>query len=59
MLNRPFADRMIIDVIATTRTSEAMVPNSGTTTPSAISTSTEDWYAVASPCFALTVYNPS
>ena len=42
MLNRPFADRMIIDVIATTKTNEATVPNSGTTAPSAISTSTDD-----------------
>ena len=42
MLSLPFADRMIIDVIAITRTSEATVPNSGITAPSAISTSTVD-----------------
>ena len=39
-LSLPFADSITIEVIATTRTSDAIVPNSGTTAPPAISTST-------------------
>ena len=46
-------DSIIIEVIATTRTSDAIVPNSGTTAPSAISTSTVDLLIAAEPCWAL------
>ena len=41
MLSLDLADIAIIEIIATARIIAAIVPNSGTTNPSAISTSTE------------------
>ena len=41
MLSLDFADIAIIEIIATARIMAAIVPNSGTTSPSATSTSTE------------------
>ena len=45
----------IIDMIATARIMAAIVPNSGTTVPSKISTSIESVYFGSSNCFAFTV----
>jgi len=48
MLSLDFADIAIIEIIATARIMAAIVPNSGITTPSMISTSTESLYLALS-----------
>ena len=55
MLSLDFEDTAIIEIIATARIITAIVPNSGTTRPSLISTSVESVYAELSICFAVTV----
>ena len=50
MLSLDFADTAIIEIIATARIIAAIVPNSGTTTPSKISTSVEAVYFGSSNC---------
>ena len=50
MLSLDLADMAIIEMIATARIMAAIVPNSGTITPSSISTVTESWYFGSSPC---------
>ena len=59
MLSLDFADTAIIEIIATARIMAAIVPNSGTTTPSLISTSVEVVYFESSYCCTVTVYRPS
>jgi hypothetical protein len=55
MLSLDFADIAIIEIIDTARIIAAIVPNSGTTRPSLISTSVEVVYAELANCCAVTV----
>ena len=50
MLSLDFADIATIEIIATARIMAAIVPNSGTTSPSATSTSTESVNIESLPC---------
>jgi spore germination cell wall hydrolase CwlJ-like protein len=59
MLSLDFAEIATIEIIATARIMAAIVPNSGTTNPSATSTSTESVNNESFPCLAVTVYAPS
>ena len=60
MLSLDFEDIAIIEIIATAKIMAAIVPNSGTTNPSATSTSTESINMLNHlPCWAVTVYVPS
>ena len=59
MLSLDLAEIATIEIIATARTIIAIAPNSGTTTPSSISTISEAVYFGSSNCCAVTVYSPS
>ena len=59
MLSLDFEDIAIIEIIATAKIMAAIVPNSGTTNPSATPTSTESINIESFPCWAVTVYVPS
>ena len=50
MLSLDFAEIATIEIIATARIMAAIVPNSGTTNPSATSTSTESVNIESIPC---------
>jgi len=50
MLSLDFEEIAIIEIIATAKIMAAIVPNSGTTKPSSMSTSTESLNAAAFPC---------
>ena len=55
MLSLDLAEIAIIDMIATARIITAIVPNSGTTTPSLMSTCTDLVYSGVWVCWAVTV----